>query len=831
VPEKGFFRSFTPRALAGNFAELEPSEWQQGVIRLVIIAIVGAYLLASGVSSGAFSPREAATLEVLGAYSVFALAVMASFRRWPGRNFVRRSATLVTDLGVTTLVAWLGGELLAPFFAIYLWLALGYGIRYGQRFLLAGTVLGALGFASVLANNPYWIASRPAGLGMLLTLVIIPIFVSVLLRKSEAAKREAERANRAKTQFLANMSHEIRTPLTGIIGMAELLARARLESREREQVQTITVAARLLLGLLEDLLDIAKIEAGKVTLNETAFDLDALIGSVTATVYPRAAEKGLRLHVNVSPHVPSALRGDPLRLEQVLLNLAGNAVKFTETGYVALRVEHAGAGAARVRLRFEVADSGIGIEASEQARIFEPFAQVDASATRRHGGSGLGTSIARQLVERMGGTMGVASEPGRGSVFWFELPFKAASAEERPPAAGYLSRRLLVLSIDEDVLGRLRAIAGAWRLQMATAAEGDLPATLRRGRWDVVVVDADHPALEPAAVARAFDTDARPGAVALVLLHRDGDAHRRRPEYAPYRVVLDRGSPPRVLDRALRAALAGVPEETPPPTPERRGLRILVAEDSPIGQKVIRSMLEDAGHAMTLARDGGEALERLSEATFDCAVVDMQMPVLDGLDVVRIARFANPERARMPFIVLTADATTEVERRCCQAGVDLHLTKPVAREALLDALERVTSEQARPPGGGAPRAALCHRAVIESWRELGGTEVRETLLADAAQALEACRAAQRERDHEGFREAAHALAVRARRLGGERLAALARAAEAVSPELLEGFGAAIVSELAHTLARTREKVRAGSPAARRDEVGAAPAAAEARRAD
>ena len=414
----GFLHNFGPKEVLGNVARQEESEWQQGVIRLFIILLVVAYL---GISflyrEGARSVGTTALILVSG-YLVFSLLVMASFQVWPGKNRYRRSVTLATDLVITTFAAFLAGELLAPFFAIYMWLILGYGIRYGQGFLFAGTALANLGFATVIFTNPFWIKNQAIGLGMMLTLIIIPMFVSVLMRKSETAKTEAEKANLAKSQFLANMSHEIRTPLTGIIGMVDILSAAGLLAEHRKQLKTIDVNAHTLLSLIDNILDISKIEAGKINLEAAPFDLHLLVNAATTAVKPKSDLKGLSMFVSIHPDVPFNLRGDELRLKQVLLNLLGNAVKFTETGHVYLRVKLCSNASERVQVRFEVEDTGIGIPPKLQEQIFDQFAQADPSTTRQYGGTGLRTTISKQLVGLMGGTMGVESEDGQGSLFW-----------------------------------------------------------------------------------------------------------------------------------------------------------------------------------------------------------------------------------------------------------------------------------------------------------------------------------------------------------------------------------------------------------------------------
>ena len=397
--------------------------------------------------------------------SRFSLLVMVSFQIWPRKNVFRRCITLATDLLITTFAAFLAGELLAPFFAIYMWLILGYGIRYGQGFLFAATALANVGFAIVIFTNPFWVKNQAIGLGMMLTLIIIPMFVSVLMRKSENAKTEAEKANLAKSQFLANMSHEIRTPLTGIIGMVDILSAAHLLAEHRKQLKTIDVNAHTLLSLIDNILDISKIEAGKIHLEAAPFDLHVLVNAALTAVKPKADLKNLQLLVTIHPDVPFSLTGDELRLKQVLLNLLGNAVKFTEKGQVELRVKLGLNLSDRVNVRFEVEDTGIGIPPKLQERIFDQFAQADPSTTRQYGGTGLGTTISKQLVGLMGGTLGIESEDGKGSLFWFEVEFTKVEPHPRIDHGILFGFRLLLITDQQDVRSSVEQALDIWGME------------------------------------------------------------------------------------------------------------------------------------------------------------------------------------------------------------------------------------------------------------------------------------------------------------------------------------------------------------------------------
>jgi len=396
MSSSNLIRSFTPKGIV-EAAKLEPSEWEQGTIRIVIVLLVAAYLSASALF-GHERVSALGTLYTVASYLVFSLAVLASFAWWPRPNHVRRVVTLVADLGITTYAAYRGGELLAPCFAIYMWLILGYGIRYGQRYLVAATFLGTCGYLFVVLTHPFWKPHTYISMGMFLALVVIPMFVSVLLGKLERGKRDAEiareeavLATNAKSTFVAKISHEMRTPLTGIIGMAEILAASAQTSAEhRDHIRTIYVSGQILLGLIEDVLDFSKIEAGKLILEAQEFDLHKVLSDTVISVRPKALEKNLTLSLSTDPEIPYMLVGDALRLSQVLLNLLGNAIKFTQSGFVSLNVTLQDIDDSKAEIRFEFVDT----ESESRKRTLNQFSRTSHKRMEQL----LESSAARDLV-------------------------------------------------------------------------------------------------------------------------------------------------------------------------------------------------------------------------------------------------------------------------------------------------------------------------------------------------------------------------------------------------------------------------------------------------
>jgi PAS domain S-box-containing protein len=537
-------------------------------------------------------------------------------------------------------------------------------------------------------------------------------------RARELASR-AEAANRAKSAFLAGMSHEIRTPMNGIIGMAELLAETRLSAEQRLSVETIRQSADALLVLINDILDFSKIEAGRLTLEEAPFDIVALAEEVAALVAPRT-RPGVEVVLDAAPDLPRAVRGDAARVRQILLNLAGNAVKFTERGHVLLLLRSARAGGG---VAVTVRDTGIGIDAETLPHIFGEFVQADQTASRRFEGTGLGLAITRRLVSAMGGTIGVRSVPGRGSAFRLVLPLPPAAGSGgrgRAEGAGALAgQRILVADGLPALRGSLaRLLAGHGAVAATAGSAVDAREALERaaaagGPFDLVLAGARLPGGGAGALARAA-AETAPGARILCLGAAEeagagtaGESFAARlatpvrPSQLPARLAALLGERPPARDAAPPASVADAAAQAAAPAgPDP--CRVLVAEDNRTNREVIRRMLSGAGCAVEIAGDGRAAVEMWRRLAPDLVLMDVSMPEMDGLEATRRIRAAEraEDRARTPVVALTANAMAGDRERCLAAGMDGYLAKPVRKAALFEAVRRHAGEgpAARPPG-------------------------------------------------------------------------------------------------------------------------------------
>ena len=692
-------------------ARVDAPELEQAVLRVALSSVVLTVFWGYIGREEALSARESQVLTATVAFVILSLALLARIVHHGGTSVVRRYLGIVLDnAGITFFMAMMG-EAGAVMFGLYLFIIFGNGFRYGRTYLHVCQVMSLTGFGAVILLDDHWLTSRSVGFACFAAILVLPFYVSVLAQRITDARKKADEANQAKGRFVANVSHEMRTPLNGVIAMADVLRETHLTESQREIVDTMMTSAHLLLAQIEDVLDMAKIESGRVQIERRPFDLGKLLSSTVKVILPQARYKGLAVNVDIAANASTWFAGDANHVRQVVLNLLSNAVKFTERGEIVLRARSLAGADGNCTVRVEVQDTGIGIPAEKQASIFEPFTQADDSITRLYGGTGLGTTIARHLVHQMGGRIGLVSDVGKGSTFWIELTLPTCEPQGIDLSAEWVANTKSS-QIDTRVATNVRKI---------------------------------------------------------------------------------------------------------------RGARILVAEDNATNQRVAQLILESGGHRVTIVENGEEALEALETGTYDLALFDLSMPVVSGLEALKLYRFSTPNP--IPILILSANVTTDAIAECERAGAQEFIAKPLRASILLEAIDRHAnseSEQSAPSFTGSTgsdeRQALTvvetpvlDPGVLTDLTKLSADptfvdRLLEGYRADVDRLVNEICDAFAARKYEVVKDAAHALKGGSGSVGALQMLQIATRLDKASHETLRLRAASLVDELRQASNRTSDEL-------------------------
>lgn len=704
--------------LLPNINSQHNTEYEQAIIKLILGSIWLTYILSTDISN--ILPSDALTVSILTTsilYIIHSLllctwAIVAP-KSYPYRHFI----SIFLEAYIITLVLLYGSEIAAIFFGAYFLMTFGYGFRYGTKYLFTSVLVCSISMSVLLLYSEYWQANRYLSYSVVLTLIILSAYASTLISKLHALVDNEKKANQAKSQFLANMSHEIRTPLNSIIGMNELLTHTSLDQEQKRISETLQQSSYILLSSLNNILDIATIEAGKMHINITDFDLHQLVNSVASMFSSNADLKGLTLDVRMSPDVPFLLSGDRQHLQQIIVNLLSNAIKFTDQGHVSIQISKVKESYEHVTLEFSIQDTGIGVTDGLKEEIFDAFTQADHSAKSHHNGTGLGTSITKQLVDCMGGEINFTSEINKGTNFWFSLPLQkqAVFSEEQQTWGDIHNIRVLLIDSQTNPTPTIKLYLDNLQLtydhidNFQDALKKLLVSANNGNRYHVVIANHQYLDSEPWLLARKINLSKHITAPHLILLstHAHDNIENTLEKIGGYTIIshtIDRKRFFRVLhastvgkfveseisiistyknssENIATQQLRSIKNQQSPAT---KGLQILVGEDNTINQTLLKQLLEKEQHCVTIVDNGAKIITALEKENFDLIILDMHMPVTDGIETTKKIRCLYVAKKQPPIVILSADITMQSIQRCKDAGADIHLSKPFKPAILLD---------------------------------------------------------------------------------------------------------------------------------------------------
>ena len=762
---------------------------------------------------------------VLSALSLYVWARMLGHTlRDPRWRVGQRVASIITDNLAVTWLLFFGGQALAGTYGVYMWITIGYGMRFGLSYLYGNLVASVVGYTLVTQLSPFWKANPSLSIGLGIALVVVPVYAAFLIERLRAAVADARLAYAAKSDFVANMSHELRTPLHGIISVVDLMGRTETSIQQKEMIRIISVSSNTLLDLINRILAISKFEDGTFAIQREQMNLHGVINDTLTILWPQARAKGLVLDFFIDSTVEPNVIGSPRQLQEVLINLIGNAVKFTDEGVVRLNVNSRHAAGDRVGVHFEIVDTGPGLAKEHLEKIFNPFYQADDSVTRKHSGTGLGTAIARELVRLMNGRISVESELGIGTTFHIDISFERQSmvpnfAKLYPVDVAILAGRdaIAILEKELSVFG-VKSIGIAAECLQKAAPLPSPPCAI------MVDLNAD---LDITA-EQVRETLCRNAQKILIPVCAIGQGSaRQRAIDLGYNSFLTFTEPSQGIERLLSMATTLRRDYVSPivVSESDHKIRVLVAEDNLTNQTIARLALSEGGFDCTIVADGEEALHELTEGSYEIALIDMHMPVMDGMEVARLYNFSVTDPAqRIPLIMVTADSRPEAAADAELAGITRFLTKPLKPSAMIKAINNVLKEkgdQVLSPSkfrasdtsiapSNTETALLDEETVFELLSYMEDEDRRQffaEFAEDARSYVGSLDHTKSARELDKIRNAMHALCGAARTVGAIKLAAYARRIEFVPSSDIANSHVKMQSELSMLVAESERALR------------------------